>query len=105
MLDFEFVRAVSQLRERQHLAPTTGDVAAQLGISRGHAWRRLTAIGEVYSTPDNPAPRWYVRVAAGGPVGRVHALILEAAALVRGLDAEAAERLRAELLDALEGRR
>lgn len=105
MLDFEFVRAVSQLRDLDKCAPTTGDVAAHLNITTQYAARRMRAISGLFAVPGKPAPRWHVRGALVGAEARIHALVVEAGELARGLDAHAAEALRAQILEALEGRR
>lgn len=103
----EFVRAVCVLRDKQGFAPTSGDVAAQVGVSRATAWRHLKAAeiaGLLYSVPGNPAPTWHIRGDATQAVARVEALVREAGDLVRGLDDSAAAWLRAQILDALDGR-
>lgn len=105
MLDSEFVRAVSQLRGEQGCAPTTGDVAAMLNLDRTYVWRRLKKIAAIFSVPGKPAPRWHVRGALVGAEARIHALVVEAGELARGLGADDAAVLRAQILEALEGRR
>lgn len=104
-LDSEFVRAVCELRERMGCAPTTGDVAASVNMSVQATARRLKACPGVFSVPGNPAPRWHVRGGLSGAEARLLALIEEAGNLVRGLDPAGAAEMRAQLLDALEGRR
>lgn len=103
--DSTFVRAVSELRDLMKCDPTSGDVAAMLGVTTQHARRRLRAIPAVFCVPDNPAPRWHVRGGLEGAAARVLALVKEAGELVRGLEPGDAETLRSQILDALEGRR
>jgi hypothetical protein len=103
--DSAYVRAVCELRDRMKCAPTTGDVAAMLGVTTQHARRRLRAIPDVFCVPDNPAPRWQVRGGLAGGAARVLALVQEAGNLLRGLEPSDAAALQAQILDALEGRR
>ena len=100
----QLVSAVASLRDRMGRAPTTGDVAAQLGVSRQYALRVLSASKALFSVPVKP-PRWHVRGGLSGAEARLLQLIEEAGELVRGLDPAGAAEMRAQLLDALEGRR
>jgi hypothetical protein len=102
MQDAEFVRAVAGLRDRQGCAPTTGDVAAALGLSRQHAWRRLRVIPQLLQVPGNPAPTWEVREALSGPSATIHAMVVELGELARGMTPEQAAEARAAFLAALD---
>lgn len=101
------VGAIRALETRAPQAPTTTDIAAQLGEHRNTVRRwlyRLQAAGVLIASPGS-TPRWHVRGALQGAEGRMHALIIEAGKLTQGMDPSALSTFRSMLLDAMEGRR
>ena len=85
--------------------PTTGDVAAALNCSRRAAFNYLSRCPGLFQGAERPAGRWHVRGQLAGGTKHIHAMVLEAAALCRGLAPSDADQMRSLLLDALEGRR
>ena len=90
---------VADLSRRQAAAPTAGDVAAALGISRQHARRLLHACPGVFFVDTRP-PRWYCREALPEHVAALRDAIARALDVARGMDPEAAYALVREHLDA-----
>lgn len=97
------VSTVSGLRDRMGRAPTSGDVATKLGVSRQYALRVLSKHPGLFSVPTRP-PVWHVRGGLSGAEARMLALIDEARALVAGMGIEEAHAHLDGLRDALEVR-